>query len=167
VDVIESGAAAIVHTLLGGRWWDFLRRLWAACSRVLRVARRASRNIWPAICVFSRMGLVLLLVLVLVLGWLMFAVVGSLIGLVLTLFVAGLIGWLADMVVPGELPGGWIGAVLAGIIGGFIGGLVFHALRLPGTGLRLFEIELIPAFVGAVVVAVAAELFTSRSRRLA
>ena len=111
------------------------------------------------------MGLVLLLVVVVVLGWLMFAVVGSLIGLVLTLVVAGLVGWLADLVVPGELPGGWIGAVLAGVVGGILGGLIFHALRLPGTGLRLFEIELIPAFVGAVIVAVAAEIFTSSRRR--
>ena len=53
------------------------------------------------------MGLVVLLVLVVVFGWLMLATIGLAFGLLLTLLVAGLVGWAADMVVPGELPGGW------------------------------------------------------------
>ncbi len=81
----------------------------------------------------------------------------------MTLLVAGLVGWAADMVVPGRLPGGWIGAVLAGLIGGFVGGTLFHALGIR-LGFGLFGIELIPAFVGAVLVVFAAEMYTSRRR---
>jgi len=109
------------------------------------------------------MPLLLFILVALLLGWAFFAVTFSVVGLVLTLVVAGIIGWLADMVVPGELPGGWLGAVLAGLIGGFVGGLIFHALGI-NTGLRLAGVELIPAFVGAVMVAIAAEAFTSRRR---
>jgi uncharacterized membrane protein YeaQ/YmgE (transglycosylase-associated protein family) len=99
------------------------------------------------------------LILVMVLGamtWLTF----SLLGLILTLVVAGLVGWAADAVVPGRLPGGWIGAVLAGIVGGFIG-----TLTLGKIGPTVFDINLIPAFIGAAVIAVVAELAVgSRSR---
>jgi uncharacterized membrane protein YeaQ/YmgE (transglycosylase-associated protein family) len=107
------------------------------------------------------MGLVVLLILVLVLGWLMLATIGLFFELLITLFVAGLVGWAADAVVPGKLPGGWIGAVLAGLIGGFIGRLLFHALNIH-LGLGVIGSELIPAFVGAVLVVVAAEMFTTR-----
>ena len=99
------------------------------------------------------------LILVMVLGamtWLTF----SLLGLILTLVVAGLVGWAADAVVPGRLPGGWIGAVLAGLVGGFIG-----TLTLGKIGPTVFDINLIPAFIGAAVIAVVAELAVgSRSR---
>src|SRR3954465_6500337 len=100
-----------------------------------------------------------LVILALVLGaftWLTF----TLIGFLLTLFVAGLVGWAADAVVPGRLPGGWLGAVLAGIIGGFIG-----TLALGRIGPTIFDINIIPAFIGAAVIAVVAELAGgSRSR---
>jgi uncharacterized membrane protein YeaQ/YmgE (transglycosylase-associated protein family) len=103
--------------------------------------------------------LVGLLILAVVLGaatWLTF----TLIGFLLTLFVAGLVGWAADAVIPGRLPGGWLGAVLAGIVGGFIG-----TLLLGKVGPTIFDINIIPAFIGAAVIAVAAELMTgSRSR---
>jgi uncharacterized membrane protein YeaQ/YmgE (transglycosylase-associated protein family) len=108
------------------------------------------------------MPLILFIIAAVVLCWLFFAVTSSLIGLLLTVIVAGLVGWLADLVVPGKLPGGWLGAVLAGLIGGFIGGALFHALQW-NTGMRLAGVELIPAFVGAVIIAIAAEMFT-RSR---
>lgn len=111
------------------------------------------------------MGLLLLLVVVVLVGWLMLATIGFAFGLLLTLLVAGLVGWAADMVVPGRLPGGWIGAVLAGLIGGFIGRLLFHAVGIRDLGFGLFGIELIPAFVGAVLVVVAAEMLTSRRSR--
>ena len=102
-------------------------------------------------------GLVLAAV---VLGGLMW-LTSSLVGLVLTLFMAGLVGWAADAVIPGRLPGGWIGAVLAGIVGGFLGSLVMGSF-----GPSLFGVRIIPAFVGAAVIAVVAELVTaSRSRR--
>jgi len=102
-----------------------------------------------------------LVILALVLGaftWLTF----TLIGFLLTLFVAGLVGWAADAVIPGRLPGGWIGAVLAGIVGGFIG-----TLALGRIGPTIFDINIIPAFIGAAVIAVVAELVVgSRSGAL-
>jgi uncharacterized membrane protein YeaQ/YmgE (transglycosylase-associated protein family) len=110
------------------------------------------------------MGLVLLVIAALVLGWLMFATAGFAIGLVLTLLVSGLVGWLADQVIPGKLPGGWLGAVLAGICGGFIGNLLFHAMHW-NLGFGVFGVELIPAFVGALLVVGAAELMTGSRHR--
>jgi uncharacterized membrane protein YeaQ/YmgE (transglycosylase-associated protein family) len=109
------------------------------------------------------MGCLLFLVLLaLVLGAGMWLTVGV-IGLLATLFVAGLVGWAADLVVPnGSLPGGWIGAVLAGLIGGWIGGLLFRSLGIHDPGFSLLGIDLIPAFVGAVIIALAAQFFTAR-----
>jgi len=100
-----------------------------------------------------------LLVVAVVLGaatWMTF----TLMGFLLTLVVAGLVGWAADAVVPGRLPGGWLGAVLVGIIGGFLGTLLLGRI-----GPTIFDINIIPAFIGAAVIAVVAELATgSRSR---
>ncbi|MBV9326693.1 MAG: GlsB/YeaQ/YmgE family stress response membrane protein [Chloroflexi bacterium] len=79
-----------------------------------------------------------------------------------TLVVAALVGWAADMVVPGKLPGGWIGAILAGLIGGFIGSLLFKALGIHDPGFSLFGVDLLPAFIGALIVVVAVELYTTR-----
>lgn len=102
-------------------------------------------------------GLVLAAV---VLGGLMW-LTSSLIGLVLTRFMAGLVGWAADAIIPGRLPGGWLGAVLAGIVGGFLGSLLLGSF-----GPSIFGVRVIPAFVGAALIAVVAELVTaSRSRR--
>jgi uncharacterized membrane protein YeaQ/YmgE (transglycosylase-associated protein family) len=99
------------------------------------------------------------LILAVVLGaatWLTFTFIGFL----LTLAVAGLVGWAADAVVPGRLPGGWLGAVLAGIVGGFMG-----TLLLGRVGPTIFDVNIIPAFIGAAVIAVVAELAVgSRSR---
>jgi uncharacterized membrane protein YeaQ/YmgE (transglycosylase-associated protein family) len=108
--------------------------------------------------------LILLILLVIVLGAGSVMAIGLTIGLLLTLIVAGLVGWAADLVVPGTLPGGWIGAVLTGIIGGFIGAWLFKVLGIHDPGFSLFGVDLIPAFVGAVIVAFAAELFTTRRR---
>ena len=103
--------------------------------------------------------LAILVLLAVVLGaatWLTFTLVGFL----MTLLVAGLVGWAADAVVPGGLPGGWLGAVLAGIVGGFIG-----TLLLGHVGPSIFGVNIIPAFIGAAVIAVVAELAVgSRSR---
>ena len=90
---------------------------------------------------------------------------GAAVGLVAlgaTLVVAALVGWAADMVVPGKLPGGWFGAVLAGLIGGFIGSLLFKALGLHDPGFALFGVDLLPAFIGALIVVVAVEVYTTR-----
>ena len=104
--------------------------------------------------------LVIAVVLVLVLGAAIW-ITSTLVGLLLTLVMAALVGMGADAVVPGKLPYGLVGAALAGIIGGFIGHLI-----LDDIGPSLFGVRIIPAFVGAVVVAAVAELVThSRSRR--
>jgi uncharacterized membrane protein YeaQ/YmgE (transglycosylase-associated protein family) len=105
--------------------------------------------------------LIALLVVVLLLGAGMWFTVG-LVGLLVTLIVAGLVGWAADAVVPGKLPGGWLGAVLAGIAGGWLGHLVFRAFGLGGPGLVVAGIDLVPTFVGAVIIALALELFSTR-----
>jgi uncharacterized membrane protein YeaQ/YmgE (transglycosylase-associated protein family) len=109
--------------------------------------------------------LVALVILVLLLGSGMYLTVG-LVGLLMTLVVAGLVGWAADLVVPGKLPGGWLGAVLAGLVGGWLGALLFNWLRLPRVGPEIAGVDLVPAFVGAVVIALALELLSTR-RRLA
>jgi uncharacterized membrane protein YeaQ/YmgE (transglycosylase-associated protein family) len=109
--------------------------------------------------------LVALVLLVVLLGagtWLTIGLALGLTGLLLTLLVAGLVGWAADVVVPGRIPGGWLGAVLTGLIGGFLGHLIFNALHWGTHQFSLFGVDLIPAFVGAVVVAFALQLFTTR-----
>jgi uncharacterized membrane protein YeaQ/YmgE (transglycosylase-associated protein family) len=107
------------------------------------------------------MGFLIALLLVVVLLGAGLAVTAELTGLVLTLVVAGLVGWAADLVMPGRLPGGPIGAVLTGIIGGFVGSLVFSLLHLPHIGPTLLRIEIVPAFVGALIVAGVAQLVTA------
>jgi uncharacterized membrane protein YeaQ/YmgE (transglycosylase-associated protein family) len=109
--------------------------------------------------------LILLILLVILFGAGSVIAVGFTIGLLLTLIVAGLVGWAADMLIPGgALPFGWIGAVLTGILGGFVGAWLFATLRIHDPRFVLFGVDIIPAFVGAVIVAFAAQLFTSRRR---
>ena len=79
-----------------------------------------------------------------------------------TLAVAGLVGWLADLVVPGELPYGWLGAVAAGLVGGWLGQLVLGAV-----GPALFGVHILPAFVGATVLAVAVQVLGKSAVRRA
>ena len=110
--------------------------------------------------------LLILILLVLVAGAGMWVTVG-LIGLAMTLLVAGVIGWAADQVIPGRLPGGWLGAVLAGVLGGFVGHLVFGLLNIGRVGPAIFGIEVVPAFVGAVIIAAVAEVLTTRRSPLA
>jgi uncharacterized membrane protein YeaQ/YmgE (transglycosylase-associated protein family) len=102
--------------------------------------------------------LVAILVLVLLSG--VIALTWGIIGLALYLFMAGLIGALADAVVPGTLPWGWVGAVLAGLLGSWLGTLVLGHL-----GPSLFGVPVIPAFLGALVLAFALSALT-RSRTL-
>ncbi|MCC6174243.1 MAG: GlsB/YeaQ/YmgE family stress response membrane protein [Chloroflexi bacterium] len=102
------------------------------------------------------LGLVILAILLGAVMWLTFTLAGFL----LTLVVAGLIGWAADSIVPGKLPWGWVGAVLAGIVGGFAGSLI-----LGGFGPAIFGVRVIPAFVGAVIIAVLVELLTVSRQR--
>ena len=88
--------------------------------------------------------------------WLSF----TLMHMLLTLAVAGLVGWLADLVVPGELPYGWLGAVVAGVVGGWLGAIV-----IGNVGPSLFGVYLLPAFVGATILAGGVELLGKTATR--
>lgn len=97
--------------------------------------------------------LALALLAVLVLGaigmWLTF----TLTHMLLTLAIAGLVGGLADLLVPGKMPGGWLGAVAAGLLGGWLG-----ALFIGNMGPSLFGVSVLPSFLGAAILAAAAEI---------
>jgi uncharacterized membrane protein YeaQ/YmgE (transglycosylase-associated protein family) len=114
------------------------------------------------------MGILIVgILLILLLGGFMVVLGYQLLGLLLMFLVAGAIGAGADALIPGRLPGGWLGAVVAGILGGFVGNLVLRPFGMSGFGPGLFGIDLIPAFVGAVVITALAELLTgSRNRAL-
>lgn len=88
--------------------------------------------------------------------WLTFTIAQML----FTLAIAGLVGWLADMVVPGQLPYGWLGAVVAGLIGGWLG-----ALLIGNVGPALFGVHILPAFVGATLLAGGVEVLGKRMAR--
>ncbi len=108
------------------------------------------------------MPLILALLLVLVVLALIWGTTNVL-GVVVYLVIAGLIGALADAVVPGAIPYGWLGAILAGIIGSWIGVALFGHV-----GPVLAGIPVIPAIIGAVILAVIVELVwgaTYRRRR--
>ncbi|HVB65010.1 MAG TPA: GlsB/YeaQ/YmgE family stress response membrane protein [Nitrolancea sp.] len=82
----------------------------------------------------------------------------TLVGLIVTLFVAGIIGWIADSIVPGRLPYGWLGAIVAGVLGSWLGSLV-----LGGFGPDIAGIAIIPALLGAIVLAFVASGVTKVS----
>lgn len=75
------------------------------------------------------------------------------------IIVSGLVGAAADKVVPGELPGGILGAIMAGWFGFILG----HKL-LGDFGPSIAGVYLLPAFVGAVVIAFVAEIFASKKK---
>lgn len=101
--------------------------------------------------------LILLVIVVLILGGFVYFTVGAaiaLVGLLLTIVFAGLIGWAAEAVIPGRgMPGGWLGAILTGILGALLGQVI-----LGSRGPDIFGIHVLPAFVGAVIVALLAQL---------
>lgn len=97
-------------------------------------------------------GILIALLILLAIGiWLTF----HLVGLIVMLFVAGIIGWIADMIVPGRLPYGWLGAIVAGLVGSWVGGLI-----LGGFGPALGGIAIIPALLGAIILAFLASVVT-------
>ena len=93
---------------------------------------------------------VLMLFLLILFLALLFWITGKIIGVILTLVMAGLVGALADSIVPGDIPFGWLGAILAGLVGSWLGVLIFDAMHV-GIGPVLFDIPVIPAFVGALI----------------
>lgn len=113
------------------------------------------------------MPLVLLLVLLLVVVMVAMAITFSIIHLVWMLLIAGLVGYLADVIVPGRLPWGWLGTILAGLVGSWIGIALFNLLHLPRwlELIRLGGIPLIPALVGAIIIAFVANALAKSTVR--
>lgn len=108
--------------------------------------------------------LVILAVLAILALFGLFQIVGSVVGLILTVVVAAIIGYIADLIVPGNSPYGFLGAALAGILGSWLGVLLLGTI-----GPVVFDIPLISALIGAIVVTAIYALLTSRrgaSRRL-
>jgi uncharacterized membrane protein YeaQ/YmgE (transglycosylase-associated protein family) len=95
--------------------------------------------------------------LVLMAIWIFFSFAGSLMHLLLMLVIAGIVGWLADAVVPGRLPWGWLGAILAGLVGSWLGVFLLGIVGLGHIGPAIAGVPIIPAFVGAVVLAFLAD----------
>jgi uncharacterized membrane protein YeaQ/YmgE (transglycosylase-associated protein family) len=98
-------------------------------------------------------GLAVLFLVLLVVFGVAIALTLNLIGLLLYLFIAGAVGWAADAIVPGELPFGWLGAIAAGLLGSLLGRLIIGPW-----GPNIFGIHVIPALVGAIILAFVADL---------
>ncbi len=97
-------------------------------------------------------GVLIALLIILAIGiWL----TSHLVGLIVMLFIAGIIGWIADQIVPGRLPYGWLGAIVAGLVGSWVGSLI-----LGGFGPALAGITIIPALLGAIILAFVASAVT-------
>lgn len=88
-----------------------------------------------------------------------FAILKKLVLIGMGIVVSGLVGTAADKVVPGDLPGGIPGAILAGWLGFILG----HML-LGNFGPSLAGVYLLPAFLGAVVIAFLAELVMAKKK---
>lgn len=81
----------------------------------------------------------------------------SLLGVILTLAIAAVVGFLADRIVPGKLPYGWVGATAAGLLGSWLGSTLFGRF-----GPVVARIPIIPALIGAIIVAFVVELLIKR-----
>jgi uncharacterized membrane protein YeaQ/YmgE (transglycosylase-associated protein family) len=69
-------------------------------------------------------------------------------GLLLMIIVGAIAGWLASAVM--HSPNGLIMDIILGVVGAFVGGFIMNLLGQPGfTGFNLYS--LIVAFIGAVV----------------
>ncbi len=99
------------------------------------------------------MPVLLVLALLVVAAIVFFSLAMSVVHLILMLFIAGLVGALADAIVPGRLPYGWLGAILAGLVGSWLGVLLIGHVGPP-----IFGIPVIPALVGAIILALGVEL---------
>ena len=75
----------------------------------------------------------------------------DIIAILLSVLIAMVIGTVADKLSPLDMPGSWAGAIVAGFIGNWLGTLLF------GTwGPMLAGFSLIPALLGAIIVAIVA-----------
>ncbi|MCC7106813.1 MAG: GlsB/YeaQ/YmgE family stress response membrane protein [Chloroflexi bacterium] len=113
------------------------------------------------------MAMLFVLILLLIVFAVIIFLTAHLVGLILHLFMAAVIGALADAVVPGRLPYGFLGAMVAGLIGSWIGTALLHQVVGPlgPLGLSVFGVPLIPAFLGAVLVAFVARALAPRAVR--
>lgn len=93
---------------------------------------------------------------------LFFAFALSILPVALMLAVAGVVGWLADRLVPGNLPGGRLGAILAGLVGSWVGVWLFGIAGLKDVGPTIFDVPIIPALVGAIVLAFLVDVIAKR-----
>ncbi len=98
---------------------------------------------------------ILLVLLILAIG---FSLAWNLLGLIVMLLVAGIVGWIADLLVPGRLPWGWLGAILAGLVGSWLG-----VLLIGRVGPDVAGIPIVPALLGAVILAVLADLLIKQT----
>jgi len=88
------------------------------------------------------------------------AITASIVHLALFLLVAGFVGWIASRIVLGDRPYGCLGSTLAGLVGGWLGYLLIGPI-----GPSLFDVRLIPALVGAIILTLAMSILFGRSRR--
>ena len=103
-----------------------------------------------------------IIVVAVIVGFLVLVpLLGFTIGLALTLLVAGLIGWLANLIVPGKLPYGQAGAVIAGVVGAVMASLI---PAISDTGPELFDVRVVPAFVGTLIVVALGQFYGFGSR---
>lgn len=100
-----------------------------------------------------------MLILLLVAFFIGIAILQKLVLIGMGILISGLVGAMADKVVPGELPGGVLGAVLAGWLGFILGHKV-----LGDFGPSIAGVYLLPAFLGAVVIAFLAEVVIGKKR---
>jgi uncharacterized membrane protein YeaQ/YmgE (transglycosylase-associated protein family) len=84
----------------------------------------------------------------------------NILGLIVTLIIAGLVGWLADAIIPGRIPYGWLGAIAAGLVGSWLG-----TLLLGSFGPVIAGIPIIPAIIGAIILAFVIDLLFKSGRR--
>ncbi|WP_412521683.1 GlsB/YeaQ/YmgE family stress response membrane protein [Staphylococcus simulans] len=70
-------------------------------------------------------------------------------GLILMIIVGGLIGWLAGAILGKDIPGGILGNIIAGIVGAWLGSSL-----LGSWGPSLGGIAIFPALIGTILLIV-------------
>lgn len=112
------------------------------------------------------MGILIAAILVILILAVLVGFTFGLFGLVVTLIVAGIVGWLADLIVPGRLPFGWVGNIAAGLLGAWLGTALLGFFGLGTFGPVIAGIAIIPAIIGAIILAfIASLIFKSTAGR--
>ena len=81
-------------------------------------------------------------------------------GFILFLIMGGIIGWLAGLILGKDIPGGIIGNIIAGIVGAWLGSLL-----LGDWGPRIWDVYIIPALIGALVLVFILSLILGSMRK--